>query len=234
ELKESEQLKEQFLGLISHELRTPLSTIYGTSRLLEERLPSISEADRTALISGVVSESARLQRIIENLLLMTRLDAGPPRFGPVDFTATLEESLSAFRRRHPEREVDVSSPDMLPRVHGDATYIQLVLDNLLANAAKYSEPGTRIEVHVRADRETVETRVLDRGIGISGQDKDMLFSPFYRSPAARVWTPGVGVGLAVSKRIAEAQGGAIWAKERDGGGAEFGFTLKAVLDPDTS
>jgi signal transduction histidine kinase len=229
-IQESMAMKDQFLSLISHELRTPLSTISGSSRLLRDRFDRIAESDRNDLLDDVVAESARLQRIIENLLLMTRLEARGLELEPVLLRRIVEKSVAAFRDRNPGRELIFEGDvEELP-VMGNPTYVELVLDNLLTNAAKYSPPEAPIEVLVGQDG---EVGVLDRGIGFKAEDADKLFTPFFRSKEARNWASGVGVGLAVCKRVIDAQGGRIWAKPRDGGGSEFGFWLQPLKDLET-
>jgi signal transduction histidine kinase len=226
--REREQLKDQFLSLVSHELRTPLSTIYGSSRLLKDRFEKIPESDRRDLLSDVVSESDRLNRTIENLLLLTRLDARGLDLEPIAIPHLIEQFIEEFRARHGERVLNVHLEPDLPLVGGNDTYIELVLDNLLSNAAKYSSPETPIDLIVSGSG-SVEIRVLDRGIGLQPDEIANLFTPFYRTPAAAQKASGVGVGLAVCKRVIEAQGGTLWAKSRDGGGSEFGFSLPALV-----
>jgi PAS domain S-box-containing protein len=230
-IRQSAELKDQFLSLISHELRTPLSTIYGGSRLLHDRFEKIPEDDRRLLLEDIVGETARLQRIIENLLLMTRLDAGGLELEPVPLASVVQKSIKSLRARNAGREIRLHKDAAVPPVLGNATYVELVLENLVSNALKYSPDDAPVEVIlISADEPRV--RVLDRGIGIEPQDMEKLFTPFFRSEAARTWASGVGVGLAVCKRIIDAQGGRIWVAPREGGGTEFGFSLKGIPDPE--
>ena len=109
----------------------------------------------------------------------------------------------------------------------------MLLDNLLTNAAKYSPTSTEIEVVVSADEGEACVRVLDRGIGIEDADTARLFTAFYRTEAAKMRSAGLGIGLAVCRRIVDSLGGRIWARPRDGGGTEAGFALPlAVVSPD--
>jgi signal transduction histidine kinase len=103
-----------------------------------------------------------------------------------------------------------------------------MIDNLIGNAHKYSEPAHDIDVVLEVDAGEAQVRVLDRGIGITDTDPDLLFTPFYRADEAKAHAGGVGVGLAVCKRIVEAAGGRIWARARDDGGSEFGFALPTM------
>ncbi|HXH22245.1 MAG TPA: PAS domain S-box protein [Dehalococcoidia bacterium] len=230
-IRQSAALKDQFLSLISHELRTPLSTIYGGSRLLSERYERISDADRRLLLEDIVSETARLQRIIENLLLMTKLDAGQLELEPVPLASVAQRTITSLRERNRGREISLRREGDVPPVMGNATYVELVMENLVSNAIKYSRGDQPVEVVVTGSEEP-GVRVLDRGIGITLEDRERIFTPFFRSEAARAWASGVGVGLAVCKRVIEAQGGRIWVQPREGGGAEFGFSLRAIPDPE--
>jgi len=218
-------LKDQFLSLVSHEMRTPLATIYGTSRLLRDRIGLISSADRDELLVDVVNESAKLNRIIENLLLMTRVNAEGLALEPVAVEELVGTAAETFHGRYRDRTLHAEIDSPLAPVEGNATYIELVLDNLLSNAAKYSSPEAPIELVAINSDNSVEVRVLDRGIGLAEEEIDNLFVPFYRSAAAAQTASGVGVGLTVCKRVIEAQGGTIWARPREGGGSEFGFSL---------
>jgi PAS domain S-box-containing protein len=227
-LKEAEELKDQFLSLISHELRTPLATIYGSSRLLRDRFEQIADTDRTELVEDLVAESERLQRIIENLLLMTRLDAGRMELEPVNLLRLVEHSVSAFQSRHPDRRVEFSVKGEIGPVHGNDMYVEMVVENLLTNAHKYSEHDKPIVLELSAVEGAAELRVKDRGIGIADEDMDRLFAPFFRSRRARAKAAGTGVGLAVCKRVMDAMGGTIWARPRREGGSEFGFRLPTM------
>lgn len=226
-LRESIAVKDQFLGLVSHELRTPMATIYGSSLILRQRGAQLTESDKADLLDGVISEAGRLQRIIENLLLLTRLDTVGLQLEPVELDQLVMKAVRVFEARHSKPPV-LFTVEAGYRALGNATYVELVLDNLLGNAAKYNADDAPIEVILGLGDGAPEVRVLDRGIGIDEGDQDKLFSPFYRSQNAMALASGMGIGLAVCKRVIDVQGGTIWAKSRVGGGAEFGFTLPAA------
>jgi PAS domain S-box-containing protein len=225
-LKNAEQLKDQFLSLVSHELRTPLATIYGSSRLLKERFERIPEEDRAELLADVVSEAERLQRIIENLLLLTRLDATALELEPVSLPVLGRRTIEKIKARHPYRSFRVEIEEDVPAVMANPTYIELVLENLLGNALKYSPNDALIDVSVVRKDGNVAVSVADRGIGIDDEQAERLFEAFYRSKQARSLASGVGIGLAVCKRVIDVQEGMIWGRPREGGGSEFGFLLK--------
>ena len=117
-------------------------------------------------------------------------------------------------------------------VLGEEMYVEQVLQNLLSNAAKYSPAGSEVRVVVEQTVGELSVRVLDEGMGIADEAPDQLFELFYRSPNAARQAAGAGIGLFVCRQLIESMGGRIWARRRDTGGSEFGFTLP-VLDPDT-
>jgi PAS domain S-box-containing protein len=228
-LRASNAVKDEFLGLVSHELRTPVTTIFGNAELLRSS-PNLSAERRDGMLEDIAADAARLRDVVENLLLLTRLGAGAAiDREPVLLARTVEEAVTAFRQRHPARKVrliSVGSRDVI--VETDPTCLRVMIDNLIGNAHKYSEPPHDIDVVLEVDAGEAQVRVLDRGIGIADTDPDLLFTPFYRADEAKARAGGVGVGLAVCKRIVEAAGGRIWARARDDGGSEFGFALPTM------
>ncbi len=218
--------KDEFLGLVSHELRTPITTIYGNARVLRQQGDLLDEADREAALADVENESDRLQRIIENLLILARFDATQTiETEPVDLKHAARQVVANFKRRRERRDVKLDIADDVGFVSVQPTYLELVLGNLLSNADKYSPQSAAIDLQARREGSEVHITVLDRGDGIMPDELEQLFSPFYRANRTSDHAPGMGIGLAVCKRILEAQGCRIWAKARDGGGAEFGFAL---------
>ena len=223
-------LKDQFLSMVSHELRTPIATILGNGQLLLRRGAMLQESDKQQALVDIVSETERLQRIIENLLVLSRMEAGrelDPE--PLHMPRVVAEAVESFKRHSFGREVSVAVEGEVPVANAEPTLISHVLENLLSNATKYSPAGTPIEVVVTAN-ELGEPMVCvrDHGIGFTAEDEAQLFTPFYRSKAAAAKAGGMGIGLAVCRRILEVQGGTIEAKTRPEGGAEFCFTLPAA------
>ena len=234
-LRASNAVKDEFLGLVSHELRTPVTTIFGNARLLRDRGDRLAEDARQSMIADIAHDSERLLAIVENMLLLTRLEAGPqPELEPNVLPHVVRQSVGSFLRRHPGRKVTMTADPRHVIVEADRTYLELLVENLLANAEKYSAPGTEIEVEVRARDGEAQVVVLDRGIGLSDVELVEIFAPFYRSEEAKRQANGIGIGLAVCKRVVEAQSGRIWARSREGGGSEFGFALPLVDPGDLS
>ena len=233
-LRASNAVKDEFLGLVSHELRTPVTTIFGNARLLRDRGDRLAEDARESMIADIAHDSERLLGIIENMLLLTRLEAGPqPELEPNVLPHVVRKAVDSFHRRHPGRKVTMTAEPRHVIVEADRTYVELLVENLLANADKYSTQGTDVEVDIRVRDGEAQVAVLDRGIGLSDVELAQIFAPFYRSEEAKRQANGIGIGLAVCKRVVEAQDGRIWARAREGGGSEFGFALPLV-DPSES
>jgi PAS domain S-box-containing protein len=225
----SNAVKDEFLGLISHELRTPVTTIFGNATLLSDRA-ELGERERT-MVADIVGDSDRLLRIVENLLQLTRLGSGTElELEPQVLDHIVHRAVASYRRRHPSREIRLTTTPPSAVVDADPTAIELLIENLVSNADKYSPPGEPIEVRIESRGGEAWLHVLDRGIGISAEDAGQVFITFYRTDEARRAAGGMGVGLSVCKRIVEAQGGRIWAGPRDGGGSDVGFALP--LSPD--
>jgi signal transduction histidine kinase len=228
--REAQQLQEAFISVISHELRTPITTILAGSRLLRRQIGADHLAEDLAV--DIEAEADRLFRIVEDLLVLSRLERRNLLIAqePVHVGHLVERVIASESRRWPSHEFVV--PEKAPRrlvgvVRGEETYIEQVLRNLLANAAKYSPIGSTVQVIVENDPDGVAVRVLDDGPGIARAEVEKLFSLFYRSPATAATAAGAGIGLFVSRQLVDAMGGRMWARRRRRGGSEFGFSLAA-------
>jgi two-component system sensor histidine kinase KdpD len=222
---ETEQLRNALLSSVSHDLRTPLGVVTGaTSALLEDDVPK-DEAVRRQLLMTAHEEALRLNRLVRNLLDMTRLEAGALKVQKE--LQPLEEIVGSALDRMDDRlrgrDVTASIPSDLPLVPFDAILIEQVLINLLENATKYSPAGSPIEIRAHARDGEVEVEVADRGRGIPRQDAERVFDKFYRVREGE--GGGVGLGLTICRGIVSAHGGRIWVEERSGGGSAFRFTL---------
>jgi PAS domain S-box-containing protein len=223
-LASSNAVKDEFLGLISHELRTPVASIFGNAILLKDRI-RVAEPE-AGMIRDLAEDADRLLRIVENLLQLTRLGAGTELdLDPQVLEHVVRRAVAARRRGQPDREIRLTIERPALLVDADATSLEMMIDNLLSNAHKYSPPGVATDVVVGAEGDTAVVRILDRGIGIAPAAAADVFTAFFRADQARRTAGGVGIGLAVCKRIVDAHGGRIWAGPRDGGGAELGFAL---------
>lgn len=225
-LTASNMVKDEFLGLVSHELRTPVTTIFGNAHLLRSRAGLLGTEETDSMLVDIADESNRLLGIIENLLLLTRLGSGSnPDLEPQLIARVTRNSVEAFQKHHPDRQISLAVEAGKMVVEADRGHLEMLLDNLLTNATKYSPASSQIEVVVAADEHEARVTVLDRGIGIGDADEGQLFTAFYRTDAARKRANGLGIGLAVCQRVVESLGGRIWARPREGGGTEAGFAL---------
>lgn len=221
---ETERLRNSLLSAISHDLRTPLATITGASSLLMEQPATLDPAGARELAESIFDESERLNRLVGNLLDMTRLEAGVIRvrqeLQPLEeVVGVVLERLERQLREHP---VSTSLPADLPPVSIDGILIQQVLTNLLDNAVKYSPPDTPLELSATAGDGVLTVSVADRGPGLKPGDEQRVFEKYFRAGGNE---GGAGLGLPICRGIVELHGGRIWAENRDGGGATFRFTL---------
>jgi two-component system, OmpR family, sensor histidine kinase KdpD len=231
-LVESERLRNSLLSAVSHDLRTPLTAIAGASSTLIEGGQGIDPTTRRELLESIYEEAESLNHLVGNLLDMTRLDAGAVSVQKE--WQSVEELVGAvlnrLSRKLADRAVTTRLPADLPLIYVDALLIQQVLLNLLENAEKYSPPSAPIEITASTSDKKVTIEVGDRGPGLPAGDEKRIFEKFYRSPAARSRS-GVGLGLTICRGIVELHGGKIWARNRDGGGALFGFALPLEEQP---
>ncbi|HEY6463320.1 MAG TPA: DUF4118 domain-containing protein, partial [Polyangiaceae bacterium] len=222
---ETEQLRNSLLSSVSHDLRTPLAVVTGaTSSLLDANGPR-DEATRRELLETAHEEALRLNRLVRNLLDMTRLEAGALKvhkeLQPVE--EVVGAALDRMEDRLRGRDVHTVVPDDLPLAPFDSALIEQVLINLLENATKYTPEGSPIDVTARVQDDAMLVEVADRGAGVPTHDAERVFEKFYRAREGE--GGGVGLGLTICRGIVSAHGGRIWVEERPGGGASFRFTL---------
>ncbi|MBI3750878.1 MAG: PAS domain S-box protein [Chloroflexi bacterium] len=234
---EAAQIRDRFLGVLSHELRTPVTSIYGGTQLLLGRGARLDEETRTELLVSVAAESERLQRMIENLVALARIERGaefaPAR--PVLLDRVIRDLIDRERQLWPELTIKLEIPHPVQMVSAEEEYLGQVVRNLLSNAAKYSGPGSTIDVEILDGDSGVDVFIRDNGPGISDEESDKLFTLYYRATTQAATAPGAGIGLFICKELVTLMGGRIWARPRPGGGAEFGFSLPAyVEEPDPS
>ncbi len=203
-----------------------MTTISGNAELLRDRGRRLTSAQRDSMVADIAADADRLRVMVENMLLLSRLDAGiGPDPEPQLLGRLVNDEIAVFERGHPDvaiRSNAASGPRLV--VDADRAFILIAIENLLSNGAKYGAPdGVVVDVSAHGDEAWV--CVLDRGLGLDGIDADDLFRPFYRAPAAQELAGGAGLGLAAAQRAVAALGGRMWASARDGGGAEFGFSL---------
>jgi two-component system sensor histidine kinase KdpD len=218
-LQATEKLQSALLNSISHDLRTPLASITGALSSLEEKTLTINQKDRNSLIETAREEAERLNRLVENLLNMTRLEAGAIhlRKEPYDIQDVIGSSLEQIGERLDNRKVKITIQPDLPLIPLDFSLFGQVLVNLLDNAVKYSPADTLIEVNVNQKEDSVVIDVCDRGVGIPASDLERVFDKFYRVQRPENIS-GTGLGLTICKGIVEIHGGKIRASNRPEGG----------------
>jgi two-component system sensor histidine kinase KdpD len=207
-------------------LRTPLAAITGATSALREGGTALDQAIRDELIDTAYDEAVRLNRLVGNLLDMTRIEAGVVQVQKE--WQTIEEVIGAalahVDHQLGQRTIRTNLPDDLPLVPLDSVLIEQLFINLLENAIKYTPPDSPIEISAAATTDGLTVEIADRGPGIPPSDIEHIFDKFYRVPA-RAGQRGAGLGLAICRGIVEAHGGRIWAENRVGAGALFRFSL---------
>ena len=226
-LRRTDQLRAALLNAVSHDLRTPLATIIASAGSLRQQDVAWTADDRQGFAQAIEEQAERLNRLVGNLLDLSRIEGGilRPQKNWHDLGLLVDDvvrRLASVTLRH---RITVSVPDDLPPVLLDAVEIDEVLSNLVENAAKYSPADTEIRIEVRREGESVRVVVADRGAGIPADALAHLFDPFYRVMDGQPRPQGLGLGLAIVKGLVEAHGGRVKAENRGGGGARFVFTL---------
>ncbi|HEX3989141.1 MAG TPA: ATP-binding protein, partial [Verrucomicrobiae bacterium] len=229
---ESEKLSKALLNSISHELRTPIAAITAAATALTEvKTPDPSRMHKT-LASEIQESAARLNRLVSNLLDMTRLESGnvKPRLEWCDISDLINVALRHNERELSRHRIVLSVPRPLPLVKIDFVLMEQVLNNLLLNAAAYTPAGTDVEIKASVINGEMVLSVADSGPGLPAESLSHLFEKFYRVPGAPAG--GTGLGLSIVKGMVEAHGGRVNVQNRPGGGAEFTVGLPIVGSPE--
>jgi PAS domain S-box-containing protein len=223
-LRALDDMKNTFLQAVSHDLRTPLAAILGLAITLERGDVHLAEDDARDLARRIAGNARRLDRLVVNLLDMDRLARGivAPKLAPTDVGALVRRVVA---------ESDLIASSRLRTEIGsvtvpvDASKVERIVENLLANTARHAPPDATIWVSVLGTAEGCLVVVDDDGPGVPEELRDVIFEPFRQGPDAPQHAPGVGVGLTLVRRLAELHGGRAWVEERDGGGASFRVVL---------
>ena len=220
-LERVDEQRGALLRSVSHDLRTPLATIRAVASDLRDGTV-YDDSTRTELLAAVCDEAERLDRLVGNLLSMSRIETGAlkPERQAVALDELVHERLRRLAPLFRQVRVQVDIPAELPLVDGDYSQLDQVLTNLLENAARYAPPSSTVRVEASDRGDMVEVRVVDEGIGVPDHERARIFEPFRRGEGG-----ASGVGLAICKAIVEAHGGAIDVRRTPGGGATFAFTL---------
>lgn len=222
---EAERLRSSLLSSVSHDLRTPLASITGAASSLLENWGDLDASARQELLETLHEEADRLNRLVNNLLNMTRIESGALQvrreWHPLE--EIVGAALGRLAKPLGDRPVTTRLPAELPLVPVDDVLMEQVFINLLDNAIKHTPAGSAIEIGAEAGEGSVAVEVTDSGAGLRPGDEVRVFERFYRGPT--VTASGAGLGLAICRGIVEAHGGRIWAENRTGGGMAFRFTI---------
>jgi two-component system sensor histidine kinase KdpD len=231
-LRRADELKTELLNAVSHELRTPLASILASAGSLRQRDVVWSDRDRDEFATAIQDEALRLDRVVGNLLDLSRIENGSfvPHKAWHDIGALVEDVAGRLRPLTIEHPVRLDVQDDLPPIELDYVEIQQVLSNLVENAAKFSPPGSEIGIRVARDDGHVRFEVSDQGPGIPPTEADRIFVPFVRLARPGQPARGVGLGLAIAKRLVEAHDGAIWVDREISHGTRMVFTLPVRPD----
>jgi signal transduction histidine kinase len=227
-LRALDEMKNMFLEAVSHELRTPLTSILGSALTLEQAGGSLRSEDQRDLIVRIAANARKLQRLLGDLLDLDRLQRGilSPQRRPVDVAEVVGEAVRESDVLG-DRTVEIDAEPLVVSV--DPAKVERIVENLLANAARHTPPGTRVWVRVEPEGDGALVIVEDEGPGVPAENQEMIFEPFQQA-GHHNHAPGVGVGLSLVAKFAELHGGRAWLQDRPGGGASFRVLLPGA-DP---
>ena len=231
-LMETEKLRSSLLSSVSHDLRTPLAAIAGSASSLLENRENMDKKTQDELLENIFGESERLNRLVNNLLEMTRLESGAIRAKKekIHINEIIGSALSRLEKQIGARTVEIRARQDLPALPMDGLLIEQVLVNLLDNALKYTPDHSPVELSAETEGAWMKVQVFDRGPGLTEDDLAHVFDKFYRGQAQRL-AGGTGLGLSVCKGILDLHEGKIEAFNRSGGGAVFQFSLPMEPKP---
>ncbi len=227
-LEEVDRLQRALVGAVSHDLRTPLATIKASASTLRSTSAEVATADREELLELIDNQTDRLDRLVTNLLDVSRVQAGALelRNQPIAVGDLVTDAVRGLGHRIDTTDVTVTVEDDLPLVDVDHLLIGQVLANLLDNAIRHAPPYTPITVSARLRHDgLVQLAVEDQGPGVPKAERINVFRMFNRSGTSG----GTGVGLSIAKAFVEAHGQEIWVEDGPAGGARFCFTMPAAL-----
>jgi signal transduction histidine kinase len=230
-LRQLDRQKDQFITTVSHELRTPLTSIHGYVTLLVEEEEALSD-ERRGFLSIIARNTERLRRLVDDLLLISEIDAGKLKLklNTLDLPALARESVESARPAAQAGDItlDFSAESPL-RLTGDRLRLGQLLDNVISNALKFTPPGGRVSIRTSRTNGSAFVEIEDTGVGIANEDLSHLFDRFYRTEGAEESAvQGSGLGLAISQAIAEAHGGLIGVTSEENVGTTFRIALPAT------
>jgi signal transduction histidine kinase len=230
---ELNRMKDEFVAVVSHELRTPLTSIKGIIRTMLRYGSSMDEEDRRPLVEAADRQAERLEGLIEQLLMVARLDSHvePIRLAPVSVHGVVRGVVEERSVESHGHVFDIRLPEQLPALHTDELKVHQIVSNLVDNAVKYSDPGTRVTIRARREAASVVVEVEDEGPGIPEAAQERIFDRFYQVDQSTTRAVGgLGLGLYVARRLAEAIGGEVRLDRSDRTGSTFSVRLP-LLSP---
>jgi two-component system, OmpR family, sensor histidine kinase KdpD len=220
---ETNRLRAALFSSVTHDLRTPLASIVASVTSLQGGGEDLSEEDRADHLETIRQEADRLNRLVGNLMHLSRIRAGAlvPEKTPAAIGEVIEGVVARLRPGLERHDVRLFLREDVPPTPIDVVQIDQVLTNLLENAASFSQPGSEIRIYASRWRDTVEVTVADRGPGIPPEERELVMEPFVRGEGSA----GSGLGLSIARAIVESHGGRLWIRETPGGGATVAFRL---------
>ncbi len=229
ELEEQSKTRAKFIATLAHELRTPLTPILGCARLLAEQFRPESGSLQDRLIRSIIHGAESLESRLSDLLNLAQFQAGAfsLEIAPVDVEGLLNDSASQFQplAESKGQSFTLDLPRKLSLIKADRRRIDQVVMNLLENAVKFTPEGGSIRLRAMVHGRDLMIEVQNSGQGLSPEEQQRLFQPYYRSEVDRQRIPGSGLGLALCKQLVEAHGGKIWVDSELGKGNTFGFSV---------
>ncbi|HEX7077336.1 MAG TPA: ATP-binding protein [Candidatus Eisenbacteria bacterium] len=235
QVRELDRSKSEFLSIASHEVRTPLTVMKSSLDLLVSSTQFEYSSDQRQLIAFCQESVERLIRLVKDILDVSKIEAGvlSVQFAPASLNELIEKCLFWVPQLPGGQGIEVEArlPSEPAMVFADANRIQQVLENLISNAIKFSQPGGKVSIELIPTQHEYEVVVSDQGKGIAGEDLDRIFGKFFQvEDSATREQGGTGLGLAICKGIIAAHRGRIWAQSEVGKGSRFHFTLTRVID----
>jgi two-component system sensor histidine kinase KdpD len=223
---EASTVRAALFGSVTHDLRTPLASIKASVTSLMDEAVAFEPNERRELLRTILEETDRLNRLVANLLDLSRIRSGALVAAkvPVEPGELADLVVTRTRALFPDRAVELRLRGELPEIWVDPVQLDQVLTNLIENAVKFSPARSPVIVSVAGWRDGIQARVSDRGRGIPADERERVFEAFARGDTDGS-TPGTGLGLAIARAIVGVHGGRIWVEETPGGGATLVFEL---------
>ena len=232
EVEHANRMKSEFLARMSHELRTPLNSIIGFSDLLAEESKGLLNDKQKRFINHVSAGARHLLQLINDILDVSKIEAGKIEFNPVDFTVSdaIHEVLSVITPLADSKKIGIDNAVAKElELWGDRVRIKQIFYNLLTNAVKFTPEGGQVRIEAFRETDCVRFAVSDTGIGIPPDEQRLIFEEFHQAGGTtKNPNQGTGLGLTITKRLVELHGGEIWAESSPGQGSRFIFTIPAT------